>query len=367
MQQDSLLYKIALTCIKGVGVLNARQLVAYCGGVEAIFQEKKSVLEKIPGIGPETARNILSKSSIELAQEELKFVEKYKIGVHYYQDSSYPSRLKECTDAPLVFYSKGKTDFNKQHIISMVGTRNATRYGKQMTDAFVRELAASYPDAIVISGLAYGIDIHAHKAALENGLETYAVLGSGLDKIYPSVHSSIARQIVERGAILSEYRSGSKPDAQNFVKRNRIVAGMCDSLVVVESGIKGGSLITANLALSYNRDIFAFPGKVGEPVSEGCNNLIKTNRAGLIESFSDLEYQMGWEKLGNKSNSKKPKIKTTDEEQKLMDLIRETPEADLNLLAKLSHMDMGTFHTLLFEMELKGLIQKLPGNVFTVS
>lgn len=364
MHSTSTLYKIALTCIKGVGLINARQLVAYCGGVEAIFKERKAVLEKIPGIGPGTAKNIVNKDVLEMAEVELNFVSKYNIGVHFYQDQTYPFRLSECTDAPLVFYTKGNTDFNKQHIVSIVGTRNASRYGKHLTDTFVADLAVTYPNAVVVSGLAYGIDIQAHKAALENGLETIAVLGSGLDKIYPSAHTNTARQIVERGALLTEYRSGSKPDAQNFVKRNRIVAGMCDALLVVESGIKGGSLITANQALSYNRDVFAFPGHVGEAMSEGCNNLIKTNRAGLIESFADMQTQMGWEQQTFQTSPAKPKYNATEEEQKILDLIRESPEAQVVLIAKLAQMELGYLHSLLFEMELKGMIRKLPGNVF---
>lgn len=350
--------------IKGVGPKNARQLVAYCGGVEAVFKEKKRSLEKIPGIGPETAKNIIKKEVLAIAEKELAFIEKFKMNAHFYLDDSYPTRLSECMDAPLLMYSKGNVDFNKQYVISIVGTRNATRYGKAVTDTFVTDLAASYPDAIVVSGLAYGIDIQAHKAALSNSLETIAVLGSGMDKIYPALHKTTAKQIVEHGALLTEYPSGAKPDAQNFVKRNRIVAGICDAVVVVETSLKGGSLITANLAVSYNKDVFAFPGNVGELVSTGCNNLIKTNRAALIESFSDLEFQMGWEQQKQSTQKSAKTYDATMEEQKLIQLIKDTPEAQIGLLAKLSKMEMSSIHTLLFEMELKGIVQKLPGNIF---
>lgn len=364
MQENQLFFKLALSMIDGVGPKNARQLVAYCGGVEAVFKEKKRLLEKIPGIGPEKAKSILKKGVLEKAEKELAFIQRFKINTHFYLDDAYPIRLNECIDAPLLMYTRGGINFNKQKIVSIVGTRNATRYGKDLTDTFVSDLAASYPDAIVVSGLAYGIDIQAHKAALVNGLETIAVLGSGLDKIYPALHKTTAKQIVDQGALVTEYPSGSKPDAQNFVKRNRIVAGMCDAVVVIETSLKGGSLITANLALSYNKDVFAFPGNIGEPVSIGCNNLIKTNRAGLIESFADLEFQMGWEKHKNVAEKVLKIYDASDEEQKLIQIIRETPEVHIGLLAKRANMQLSSIQTLLFEMELKGMVRKLPGNVF---
>ncbi len=367
MIKNPLLYQIALSMMEGVGPKLARQAVAYVGSVEGVFTESDKMLSKIPGFGPATVKKINRKEALFQAEEELKFVEKHKLNVRFYLDDEYPTRLKECVDAPLLLYQKGQCNFNTSQVISIVGTRNASNYGRALTEKFVADFAARYPTGIVVSGLAYGIDVCAHKAALANGLNTVAVMGTGMDVVYPSLHRNTAIQILERGALLTEFKSKSKPDRQNFVKRNRIVAGISDAVVVIETGIKGGSLITANLALSYNRDVFAYPGNVGLEFSEGCNNLIKTNRAGLIESFADLELQMGWEPTSTKAPSKKINAQLTEDEQLIAKAIELNPEADISLLARILQVELSTLASILFDMELKGVIRKLPGNVFAMN
>ncbi len=369
MKETLLHYQVALSFLNGIGPKLARQAVAYVGSVEGIFTEKKRLFEKIPGIGKGIAAKMNVKEALEHAETELAFIEKHKIACSFYLDKNYPDRLRDCEDAPLMLFSKGRANVNSQHIISVVGTRNASNYGRNLTESFVRDFSQRYPDGIILSGLAYGIDVCAHKAALQNNLRTMAVLGTGLDVIYPAIHRNTAKQMLERGALITEFCSNSKPDRQNFVKRNRIVAGMADAVVVVETGLKGGSLITANLALSYNRDVFAFPGNVGLEFSSGCNNLIKTNRAGLIESFEDFEQMMGWEPQNTKKAKGSVFIRQnlSEDEKVVLEAIRKAPEAETGLLSKLTQIDLNRLNSLLFEMEMKGMLKKLPGNIFELT
>lgn len=366
METDKKQLQIALTLINGIGPKLARQAVAYLGGVEAVFSEKKRLLEKVPGFGPNAAKQIVSSDALQQAEKELNFVTKHQIDVLFYLDEKYPYRLKECNDAPLLMYSKGKIDLNVPKVVAIVGTRSATAYGKAITEQFVEQAKLHDPSLLVVSGLAYGIDIYAHKAALKNELNTVAVFGNGMDTIYPAVHRNTAAQIINSGTLLTEFRQGTKPDRQNFVKRNRIVAGMSDAVVVVESGAKGGSLITANLAISYNRDVFAFPGNVGEVNSVGCNSLIKTNRAALIESFGDLEYGMGWTRENSTKAKRRLPDNLSESEQLLLKTIRNCPNADLNLLSRSSGIALSELSSQLFELEMKSIIRKVPGNVFVI-
>ncbi|HUM89274.1 MAG TPA: DNA-processing protein DprA, partial [Prolixibacteraceae bacterium] len=235
--------------------------------------------------------NVLSK-----ADEEINFIEKYGIKTFFYLDKDYPRRLALCEDSPVILFQKGTATLNQQKIISIVGTRNATDYGRQQTEELISGLASLGINILIVSGLAFGIDIAAHKAALKNNFQTIGVVGHGLDKIYPSMHANIAREMIASGGgVLSDFVSGSKIDPGNFPRRNRIVAGLADCTIVIESGEKGGALVTADIANSYNRDVFAYPGRTNDPFSKGCNNLIKQNKAALIESASDLIQFMGWE------------------------------------------------------------------------
>jgi DNA processing protein len=358
-------YKIALSLIPNVGPITAKKLVAYTGSAEEIFKQKKSNLEKIPGVGIYLSEQIINNKSeaIEKAEEELNFIEKYKINVCSYLDSDYPNRLKECEDGPIVFYYKGDTDWNKAKMLAVVGTRNATSYGKEICDEIIKELKNKGHDVTIVSGLAYGIDISSHRAALNNSLDTIAVLAHGLHTIYPSAHKNSAKQIIDNGALITEFSSKSKPDRNNFVRRNRIIAGLSDATIVVESGLKGGALITADIANSYNREVMALPGKNNDKFSAGCNNLIKTNKAALIESAEDIEMLLGWD-----SSEKiiQPKLFThlSDEEQIIADILNETEPISIDIICRESKMPINRVSALLLNMEFGGSVKSLPGKQF---
>jgi DNA processing protein len=294
-EDEKLKFEIALTLIPGVGSVIAKNLVSYCGSPEAVFKSKESLLLKIPEVGKVVASQIINHSVFESAEKEVSAVRKKKIETVFYTEKNYPARLKNCIDAPVMLFYKGDIDFNPKKTIAIVGTRNATDYGKNFCETFISDLQKH--NVQIVSGLAYGIDICAHKAALKNNLSTVAVLAHGLDRIYPSVHKSTTEKMLDNGGIVSEFITGTNPDRENFPKRNRIVAGMCDAVIVVEASLKGGALITADIASSYNRDVFALPGRIQDEYSQGCNSYIKINKAAMIESATDLEYQLGWDLL----------------------------------------------------------------------
>ena len=294
MSEVSLKHKIALGLIPRIGDINARKLVSHFGSVEAIFHEPYRNLLKIPGIGSGLAKYIGDRSYLELADKEAEYVTGHNIRTYFYLDNDYPYRLRQCDDSPVVFFFKGECNLDAAKILSVVGTRNATGRGRELCDKIIGGLAIGHPDLIIVSGLAYGIDIAAHKAAIANNLQTIGVLGHGFNTIYPSIHSSTAKAITEKGGLLSDFLSDALPERNNFLKRNRIIAGISDATLVVESGIKGGALITADIAASYNRDVFAVPGRPDDQWSAGCNSLIKSNKAGLAETSDDIEYFLDW-------------------------------------------------------------------------
>ncbi|MBL7851069.1 MAG: DNA-protecting protein DprA, partial [Cyclobacteriaceae bacterium] len=273
---------LALYFIPGIGPVLLRQLIAYCGSAQDVFRQPRQDLLRIPGIGDATADAIRTGRSMRLAEQEAARAERNDVHILLFTDAAYPARLKAVEDAPALLYVKGNTNFNHPRTVGIVGTRKATDYGKGCVEDLVKSLVLHQPQ--IISGLAYGIDIHAHKEALKNDLATIAVLGSGLDVIYPGAHKDTAHRMVNQGALISENPLGTSPDAHNFPQRNRIIAGMCDALIVVEAGDRGGALITADIANSYNRDVFAIPGNLHQPWSVGCNQLIKTNKANLLTS-----------------------------------------------------------------------------------
>ncbi|MEO6304056.1 MAG: DNA-processing protein DprA, partial [Bacteroidia bacterium] len=302
MNLDELPFQIGLTLIEGIGDVNAKSLLAYCGSASEVFKQKQAHLLKIPGIGSAWANSIVnSKNVLKRAEEEIEFIHKYKITPLFFTDEVYPSRLKYCSDSPVLMYYKGNANLNHEKIISVVGTRKPSEYGKEKTMEFISELKDT--GALILSGLAYGVDVLSHKTALENGLQTVGVVAHGLDRIYPQLHDKIAKKMIGQGGILTDFMSGTNPDAVNFPKRNRIVAGLCDALVVIESKRGGGSLITATIANSYNKDVFAFPGRAGDVLAEGCNGLIKQNRAVLIENAADLLYAMQWQEADKKQKT----------------------------------------------------------------
>lgn len=370
MNTEQLQFRIALTLINGVGNSIARNLIAYLGSEEAVFSEKKPLLMKIPGIGETLAREIVNhQDALKRADEEISFILKNKIAVHYYTDESYPSRLRECNDAPLLLYSRCVADFNSQHVVSIVGTRNATDYGKKMCRELVKGLSG-VPSLIVVSGLAYGIDICAHKTALDAGIPTVGVVAHGLDRIYPGHHRSTAIQMLEQGGLVTEYLSATNPDRQNFIQRNRIIAGMSDTVVVVESGLKGGALITADLGGDYNRDVFAFPGRSGDEWSKGCNFLIKNNRAGLIESADDLLHSLNWVSSQpspkNQQSTLFPEL--TEDELLVYTTLQSNGKAvQVNELLVQIKLPYQYLCTLLLSLEFKSLVKCMPGNCYIVA
>lgn len=361
---EELFYWIALSLIPKVGPVLAKRLIAYTGSPKALFEEDKRKLLKIPNIGENLVHNIKEKGIFEKVEREMTFIEHYQINVFFYLDKNYPKRLKNCEDAPIILYSKGNVNFEDSRILSVVGTRRATDRGIEACQKLIADLSKNGKDLVIVSGLAYGVDICAHKAALANGLKTVSVLGHGLDIIYPSVHRSVAEKIIKQGVLLTEFSSHTKFIRSNFVSRNRIIAGLADATVVIESGERGGALITADLANSYNRDVFAFPGRIDDPRSKGCNQLIKTNKAALIEGAEDLEYVMGWE-----INKYKKKIVQREifkelgpAEKDIVTLLRENGELSINEISSRLNMPISKVSPMLLDMEFEGITRCLPGN-----
>ncbi|GHV43252.1 DNA processing protein DprA [Bacteroidia bacterium] len=368
-QKTDLQQVIALTLINGIGNMLAKNLIAYLGSVEAIFKEKQQNLAKIPGIGEVLSKEIVNQNVMQRAEEELNFIHKKNISTYFYLDKEYPFRLKECADAPILLLGKGNFDLNNSKFVSIVGTRNATETGKENCKTLIDDLANSGNNIVIVSGLAYGVDICAHKAALENKVPTVAVLAHGLDRIYPPAHKSIAIKIIDEGALLTEYLSGTKPDKANFVQRNRIIAGLCDVTVVVETKKKGGSLITARCANDYNRDVFAFPGRITDEYAAGCNELIKTNQAALIESAADVLRFMSWdiEQTDSMKQALQPAlfVDLTAEEQEILYVLRAAPDGlQANEIAIKVAKPFSATSARLLTMEFSGWVKLLPGNLY---
>ena len=327
---------------------------------------------EIPSVGVYIASQLFAgkDEAFRSAEKECEFILKNNITPLFFTDADYPFRLKECLDAPALLYAKGNQNYNQGKFVGIVGTRNVTEYGRSLCSELIKDLSQHNSDITIVSGLAYGVDICAHKASLESGLNTVGVLAHGLDRIYPLSHRSTAAKMIKQGSLLTEYISGTNPDAPNFVQRNRIVAGMIDALVVVESATKGGALITAEFANSYNRDVFAFPGNVGNEYSSGCNALIKQNKAALIECAADLEKMMGWEeRTGANAKPVEPLlfVELTDTEKKIIETVRASAPTHVNQLSLKLEMPMSKLSPLLIEMEFKGLLKCLPGNLYKIA
>jgi DNA processing protein len=366
METDNLRYKIGLTFIPGIGSINSKKLVAYCGGVENVFKASKRTLLNVPGIGKSLSEVVLHQSVLEQADKEIEFLRKHKIQALFYLDNNYPERLKNCPDSPVIIYMKGDTDLNHPKIVSIVGTRNATNYGKASTEQLIRELAERNHNPLIISGLAYGIDITAHRMALKYGLDTIAVLAHGLTTIYPQVHTKTAKEIIRKGALVTEFRHDQKAEMPNFVKRNRVIAGLADVTIVVESSKKGGALITADIANSYNRDVFAIPGRINDTRSEGCNRLIKSNRAALLEKVEDLEYIMNWDTTVPKTDHLQGSLFTqlSAEEKLLVTILKSKGDCFIDDLAIESNLPPSVVSSLLLQLEFSGIIKSMPGKIF---
>jgi len=362
---DKLLYKIALSIIPGIGGILARNAVAYVGSVEGVFAESLKSLQKIPGIGEVNAHRIKDKSVLLNAEKELRFITKNEISALFYTDKNFPHRLKTCVDAPVIIYTRGNLNLDEQRILSIVGTRNATNYGKQVCEELIQNLSERKYKALIVSGLAYGIDIQAHKSALKYNVPTAGVVGHGLDKMYPSLHAETAKKMLEEGGLVTDFPSGTKIDPSNFIRRNRIIAGLADATIVIESARTGGALITAEIASSYNRDVFAFPGRAGDTYSKGCNQLIRNSGANLIDGIDDLEFFMGWEQPSkNKIEQSSLFVELTAEEERVVTLLRENGELFIDQISSELTLPVSRVSSMLLTLEFKNVVIAMPGKMY---
>lgn len=366
---DDLLYQLALTEVPHIGCVRAKILITELGSAKKIFETPATLLAKIEGIGAIAAKSIISFSGFSNAEKEIEFIEKYKITPLFITDENYPKRLLNCYDPPTLLFYKGTADLNTSKIIAVIGTRSNTDYGKKLTESLISDLAEQ--NVLVVSGLAFGIDALAHKAAIKNNLPTIGVLGHGLDQVYPTEHSGLAREMIKQGGgLLTEFRSKTKPDKHNFPTRNRLVAGMSDAVIVIETGTKGGSMITAELANGYNKDVFAFPGKTTDVKSAGCLHLIKTNKAVLLTDARQLIETMGWEqkkprtKNGTKrKNQKELFIDLTKEERIVVDILKQKEMVHIDEINGKSGLTSTAVAAAMLNLELQGVITSLPGKI----
>lgn len=357
---------LALHFIDGIGDYLIKQVISYTGSAEKAFKTPKGKLMQIPGVGEVTAEAILNGKPFQEAEKELRRAEKESVELVFYMDKKYPSRLKSIPDAPSILYIKGNIDFENPKSVAIVGTRQATPYGKAQVEKIIQELAPHQP--LIVSGLAYGIDIHAHKQAVKHNLPTIGIMGSGMDRIYPAAHRDTARRMFEHGGLVTENCFGTKPDAHNFPQRNRIIAGLCDALLVIEAAEKGGALITAEIANTYNKDVFACPGSIGETFSAGCNNLIKSNKAHLLTSVKDIEYIMGWDA------AKPPRKKAPatlegyepDEQIVLKVMIDKKANVLIDELSWKANLPVSQLASVLLGLEFKGIVKSMPGKQYAL-
>ena len=364
---DEIYYSIALTRMTGFNAAMALQLYQTLGSSQAVFEHRNDVGDVIPDATPRLREAMKNwDDALKRAAAEMEFITKKGIRAYTMQDTDYPQRLRECPDAPILLYYYGEADLNQRYVLNIVGTRQCTSYGKDMVHSFLRDLRQQCPQVLVVSGLAYGIDICAHRNALEQGYETVAVLAHGLDQIYPYRHRDDAVRMLRQGGLLTEYMSQTEALPNNFRQRNRIVAGISDATILVESAYKGGGLITCRIAQEYGRDVFAFPGAVGMPYSEGCNRMIRNNTAALITSADDFLESMRWETIREKPDAVERQlfVDLTPEEQQVVDVLQQTNDLQLNILSVKTNISIGQLTALLFQMEMKGIVKPLAGGTY---
>ncbi|MEJ7912317.1 MAG: DNA-processing protein DprA [Chitinophagaceae bacterium] len=356
-----LLYQLSLTLLPQVGDVHAKILIQQYGTARAVFAAKTSSLEKIEGIGSVRAQSIKQFNAFATAEKEVLFIEKYGIRPLFLTDTDYPRRLLNCYDSPTLLFYKGTANLNASKMVGIVGTRSNTEYGKAFTEQLVADLQEE--EVCIVSGLAYGIDAHAHKAALNKRMPTVGVVGHGLDTIYPAANAALAKEMVkEKGGLLSEFFSKTKPDKHHFPLRNRVVAGLCDALVVVETAVKGGSMITAKLADAYNRDVFAVPGRTVDRQSEGCNYLIRSNKAQLLTGAAELVEMMGWEE--KKTTPKKQRelfIELSQDEKKIVQMLQQKEAIDIDEINRCSGMSSSAVAAAILNLELQSVVGTMPG------
>lgn len=364
MEEEKLLAALRLQKSKAVGDILAKKLIVNVGDVAQIFKEKKSFLQKINGIGSHTIKHLFDDENLKSAEKELSYVLKNKIEYTYFLEEDYPKNLQNCIDSPILMFTDGKLNLNHQKLISIVGTRNMSTYGRDFINNLVEELSVYNPT--IVSGFAYGVDICAHKAAIKHNLQTIAVLAHGFKMIYPKVHKKYIHQLNENGGFFTEFWSDEQPLRENFLKRNRIVAGISQATIIIESADKGGSLVTADIANSYNRDVFAVPGRTTDIYSKGCNNLIKNNKAHLLNTPNDIVKFLNWD---IKEKVKKPIQKQlfvdlNDEEQKIYNYLQKNGKQLLDVIALECHVPLFQLSSILLQMELKAVVKPLPGKMF---
>ncbi len=363
---NEVLYQLALTQINGIGAVQAKQLTDYFGAASAIFKAKKNELSAVEGIGDFRAKAIKEFTDFASVEEEIKFCDKHHINILFLTDKNYPQRLLHCYDAPTVLYYRGNADLNTSKIVSIIGTRTNTDYGKQITDQLIEGLQQQ--NALIVSGLAFGVDALAHKAAVQKGLSTVGVLAHGLDTIYPSQHKSLAKEMLLNGGLLTEFMQHSKPDKHNFPKRNRIVAGMSDCTIVIETAAKGGSMITAELAYNYNRDLFAVPGKITDAKSSGCLKLIQQNKAILLTDAAQLMEVMGWQQ--KKTTIKKQRelfIDLSADERLIVDILKEKDTVAIDEIYLRSGLSSSSVAAAILSLELQNVLIGLPGKMYRLA
>ena len=364
MNNKEFLHILALLHADGIGDVMAKKLISHFGNAVAIFSANKQHLLKLPGVGTSIISALKNKNIFIKAEQEIEFINSNNIEYFYFKNDDYPPYLNHCYDAPILLFKKGNINLQNQKIISVVGTRQMTNYGKSVLEELFEDLKEHNP--IIVSGLAYGVDVYAHKLALKHNLQTIGVLAHGLDRIYPAVHKNIAKDLLKNGGLLTDFWSNTNPDRENFVKRNRIVAGLSQATIVIESAEKGGSLITADIANSYNRDVFAVPGRITDVYSAGCNQFIKTNRAAVLSSAKDLAYILGWEKdnEAKKTIQKQLFIELSKPEKEVYSYLLKEGKQQIDMIGL--HCNFPTFKaaSLLMNLELKGVVKPLPGKIF---
>jgi DNA processing protein len=370
MDQE-IFYTMALTRLTNFNYQQALELYKAVGSAQLLYEHRNEIGDIIKDASPRLKEAIKDwNEPMRRAEAELRFMEEHRIRALTLTSDDYPQRLTECPDAPIIVYYTGNADLNQAKIVSIVGTRQVTQYGQDLIRRFMSELRGFCPQVLIVSGLAYGVDINAHRRALENGYETVGVLAHGLDQIYPYRHRDTAAQMLNHGGLLTEFMTQTNADKPNFVRRNRIVAGMADAVILVESAAKGGGLITAEIAQSYARAVFAFPGNVGQPYSEGCNNLIRDNGAGLISNASDFVKAMGWmdETLRQQANTDGiernlfPDL--SPEEEQVVSLLQQTNDLQLNIITVKTDIPIGRLTALLFQLEMKGVVKPMAGGMY---
>lgn len=360
---------VRMTPFNPTGILT---LYRTAGSATAVLEHRNDISEVIPEASPRLVESMRADISpiVRRVEEECCYCEEKGIQILTPADADYPQRLQDCDDAPLVLYYKGSANLNARRVINIVGTRRSTAYGQDLIRRFLCEMQGLCPNVLVVSGLAYGVDIHAHRNALEYGFETVGVLAHGLDDLYPSRHKDTANRMVHQGGLLTEFMTGTNADKINFVRRNRIVAGMSDACILVESAAKGGGLITADISRSYGRDVFAFPGRVGDAYSEGCNNLIRDNGAALMQSADDFVKAMGWEGDARMAKAQNDGIQPdlfpdlTDEEEAIVGVLQRNNDLQINMLATQANLPVNRVAAILFELEMKGILRTLAGGVY---